>query len=132
AGVLFAIRELTLEHGGKLDGPVTAEGAVAFSAKFSGGTWRSALEAFARPGANQRSQRDAQVRLKQWYPRKVGGLAPKPHKDDALGGWLAPMPTIDPMVVMRSARALDDYGPEFRYGHYLVTGGLGKLIGGAA
>ena len=33
---------------------------------------------------------------------------------------------------MRSARALDDYGPEFRYGHYLVTGGLGKLIGGAA
>ena len=46
--------------------------------------------------------------------------------------WLAPMPTIDPMVVMRSARALDDYGPEFRYGHYLVTGGLGKLIGGAA
>ena len=132
AGVLFAIRELTLEHGGKLDGPVTAEGAVAFSAKFSGGTWRSALEAFARPGANQRSQRDAQVRLKQWYPRKVGGLAPKPHKDEALGGWLAPMPTIDPMVVMRSARALDDYGPEFRYGHYLVTGGLGKLIGGAA
>ena len=41
------------------------------------------------------------------------------------------MPTIDPMVVMRSARALDDYGPEFRYGHYLVTGGLGQVTGGA-
>ena len=32
-----------------------------------------------------------------------------------------PMPTIDPLVVLHSARALDRYGPDFSYGHYLVA-----------
>jgi short subunit dehydrogenase-like uncharacterized protein len=50
-------------------------------------------------------------------------------------GWIAPMPTIDPEIVLRSA-ALLDYGPHFRYGHYLRAGsivdlaGLGFAIGG--
>ena len=34
---------------------------------------------------------------------------------------------IDPQHVLRSARALDRYGPDFSYSHYLVTGGLAKL-----
>jgi short subunit dehydrogenase-like uncharacterized protein len=47
------------------------------------------------------------------------------------------MPTIDPQVVMRSATALDRYGPDFGYGHFFavrrapvaagVVGGLGAL-----
>ncbi|MCC4308490.1 MAG: saccharopine dehydrogenase NADP-binding domain-containing protein [Alcanivorax sp.] len=132
AGALFTVRELARAHGGRLTAPVSVEGAVSFSASFSGGTWQSALEAFARPRQNQQRLRDARVRLKQWYPRPVGTLSPRPHKDAPLGGWLAPMPTIDPLVVLRSASALEDYGPAFRYGHYLVTPSLAKLVGGAA
>jgi short subunit dehydrogenase-like uncharacterized protein len=48
------------------------------------------------------------------------------------------MPTIDPMVVARSARALDRYGPDFSYSHYMavrqlpiaagLAGGAGALL----
>ena len=31
------------------------------------------------------------------------------------------MPTVDPQVVLRSARALERYGPEFSYSHYFVS-----------
>ena len=132
AGTLFTVGELARAHGGRLNAPVQVEAAVSFSASFSGGTWQSALEAFARPRENQQRLRDAQVRLKQWYPRRVGTLSSRPHKDEELGGWLAPMPTIDPLVVLRSAQALEEYGPSFRYGHYLRTGGLPRLMAGAA
>jgi len=40
-----------------------------------------------------------------------------------------PLPTIDPIVVRRSARALPDYGPDFRYGHFLVVAGLPAAVG---
>jgi len=30
------------------------------------------------------------------------------------------LPTIDPVVVRRSARAVDRYGPDFRYGHFAL------------
>ncbi len=39
----------------------------------------------------------------------------------AAGGWALPAPTIDPQVVLHSAAALDRYGPDFRYGHYIVV-----------
>jgi short subunit dehydrogenase-like uncharacterized protein len=32
-----------------------------------------------------------------------------------------PMPSIDPLVVLNSARALERYGPDFSYGHYFVA-----------
>ncbi len=44
------------------------------------------------------------------------------------------MPTIDPKVVLRSAAALDRYGPDFRYGHYLAIKRLpmaAGLVGGS-
>ena len=36
-------------------------------------------------------------------------------------------PLIDPLVVLRSARALDRYGPDFRYAHYIVVKRLPTL-----
>jgi short subunit dehydrogenase-like uncharacterized protein len=55
-----------------------------------------------------------------------------------LGGWAVPMPTVDPLIVLRSARRLDGYGATFVYGHYahlrrtstLVAAGAG--LGAAA
>jgi len=43
-----------------------------------------------------------------------------------------PLPTIDPIVIKRSARALDRYGPDFRYGHYADVGGLPLVIASVA
>lgn len=33
-----------------------------------------------------------------------------------------PLPTIDPQIVLRSAAALDSYGPDFTYTHYASVG----------
>jgi len=52
-----------------------------------------------------------------------------PHHDGDAGGWLVPAPTIDPITVLRSARALDRYGPDFSYGHYLVAKRLPAAAG---
>jgi short subunit dehydrogenase-like uncharacterized protein len=40
-----------------------------------------------------------------------------------------PAPTIDPQHVLRSARALDRYGPDFTYSHYIVAGTLARAVG---
>src|SRR5581483_1908151 len=56
------------------------------------------------------------------------------HSEDA-GGWIIPFPTIDPQNVLRSARALDRYGPDFSYAHYLVVKNapmVAGFAGGAA
>jgi short subunit dehydrogenase-like uncharacterized protein len=42
---------------------------------------------------------------------------------------VVPFPTIDPQTVLRSARALDRYGPDFTYSHYLVVKQLPKAVG---
>jgi short subunit dehydrogenase-like uncharacterized protein len=51
---------------------------------------------------------------------------------DASDGWVTPLPTIDSQTVLRSARALDRYGPDFSYSHYLVVKRLPMLAGMAA
>jgi short subunit dehydrogenase-like uncharacterized protein len=55
-----------------------------------------------------------------------------PHFDRAARAWVAPLPTIDPQVVARSARLLDRYGPDFTYTHYAAVQRLPNFVGGAA
>jgi short subunit dehydrogenase-like uncharacterized protein len=64
--------------------------------------------------------------------RRVHGVAGHPHHDREAGGWAVPFPTIDPQTVLRSARALARYGPDFTYSHYLVVKRLPVLAGMAA
>jgi short subunit dehydrogenase-like uncharacterized protein len=64
--------------------------------------------------------------------RRVRGIQGRPHNEPVAGGWVVPFPTIDPQTVLRSARALDRFGPDFSYSHYLVAGRLPVLIGLAA
>ena len=71
--------------------------------------------------------------------RRARGLPLRIQRVDELDAWGVPLPTIDPAVVLRSARALDAYGPDFRYGHYAhvaqattvagMVGGAGLLAG---
>src|ERR1035437_10130173 len=81
--------------------PIKLDGFVSAGATFSGGTYHSAIH----------------------------GAAGTPHRDSVAGGWVVPFPTIDPQTVLRSARALDRYGPDFTYTHYLVAGSLLTAVG---
>ncbi|MGS2646143.1 saccharopine dehydrogenase NADP-binding domain-containing protein [Streptosporangium sp. LJ11] len=49
-----------------------------------------------------------------------------------VGGWALPLPTLDPQVVARSARALERYGPDFTYRHHYAVRRLPVALGLAA
>lgn len=130
AGVLYTIRALEDNLGHPLRDKVEVEGVVRANAQFSGGTWQSAITAFGRPKQNQQAMKNARAALDHLYPKKARALPMRPHHDKELDLWLCPMPTIDPLVVLRSARAIDAYGPDFRYGHFVGLKSLPKMVGG--
>ena len=49
-----------------------------------------------------------------------------------MGAWALPLPTIDPQIVLRSARALERYGPDFTYGHFAAVKHLPVAVAGVA
>lgn len=125
-GVLHAVQEL------QATGPVAARGVVRAEAQFSGGTFHSAMTAFAR--ARQLKAVSAERRRVEPRPqgRRSRAVPGRPRRDPMLGYWLVPLPTIDPIVVARSGAALASYGPDFRYSHYAGTETLRYAAGGAA
>ena len=99
--------------------PLRVRGYVEVSATFSGGTAASALNAFAHP---TRTLSAARRRARVDRPdgsRSARVVTGRPHHDRTTGTWALPMPTIDPQIVTRSARAVDRYGPDFRYSHFV-------------
>jgi len=52
--------------------------------------------------------------------RRVRLLTEKPGRRPDLGGWSAPLPTLDGAVVVRSAASSDRYGPDFSYSHNVI------------
>jgi len=118
-GVWWTLRHLPA------DVPLRIRGYVRASAAVSSGTYDSAVRAFGR--ARQMAVVASQRRRAEHDPsqRYVGSLPAQPHREPVSGRWALPLPTIDPVVVRRSARALPAYGPDFRYGHYAVVGGAG-------
>ncbi len=97
---------------------------------FSGGTYHSAVHIMGRLRHGMRAARERKAREPRTQDRRVRGLQGKPHRDPE-EDWVVPFPTIDPQTVLRSARALERYGPDFSYTHYLVVKRLPFLIGGA-
>jgi short subunit dehydrogenase-like uncharacterized protein len=125
-GVLYTISHLP-------EGiPVAVEGFVRVGGTFSGGTYHSAVHIMGRLRQGARVARERRQRESRPSDRQVRGAAGKPHRDEFGGGWAVPFPTIDPQTVLRSARALDRYGPDFTYSHYLVVKRLPVLAGLAA
>jgi short subunit dehydrogenase-like uncharacterized protein len=108
------------------------EGFVRAGGTFSGGTYHSAINIMGR--LRQGRQVAAQRRRLEPSPdgRRIRGITGRPRHDDTAGGWILPVPTIDPAIVLYSARTLPRYGPDFRYGHYIVTKRLAALGGLAA
>ena len=113
--------------------PLKVEGFVRAGGTFSAGTYHSAINAFARMREYAKVARQRRGRERYPQGRKIGSTRQSVHFDKSLGSWVVPFPTVDPQVVRRSAAALDRYGPEFRYGHYVQVKKLASvaaLIGG--
>ncbi|HEX7244316.1 MAG TPA: saccharopine dehydrogenase NADP-binding domain-containing protein [Solirubrobacterales bacterium] len=112
--------------------PLIVNGYVRIGGQFSGGTYHSAINAFARGRQTMAAARQRR-RVEQRPPgRKVHSAPARLRRDAGLGGWTAPFPTIDGPIVRRSAAALDRYGPDFSYGHNIVVSHLYALAGGGA
>ena len=110
-GVLYAVKQLPE------DVPIQVRGYMRSIAEFSGGTYHSAItqfSSFRESGKVAARRRKAEPRPEGRKVRGSGKLSKAPE----LGGWGVPLPTIDPQIVLRSARALGRYGPDFTYSQY--------------
>lgn len=112
--------------------PISLEAFMRASATMSRGTFRSMLEIFGRLRQGTRVARERRAKEPGPDDRRVRGIQGRPHDEPSAGGWVVPYPTIDPQTVLRSARALDRYGPDFSYSVYLVLGKLPLVVGAAA
>jgi short subunit dehydrogenase-like uncharacterized protein len=101
--------------------PLTVNGYVRSGASFSGGTYHSAVNGFARARQTLAAAKERR-RAEQRPPgREIHSASARVRHDSELGGWVTPLPTIDGAVVRRSATALERYGPDFTYGHNMVA-----------
>jgi len=117
--------------------PLSVDGYVRTSASFSGGTYHSAINAFARGRQTMAAAKERRRLETRPAGREVHSAPNRVYREEELGGWAIPLPTIDGAVVRRSAAALERYGPDFTYGHHLVArhlataaalaGGVGAL-----
>ncbi len=128
-GAYFTVQQLPE------DVPLHVNGYVTVAAEFSGGTFHSAVNAFARVRdyAKVAKQRRA---IEGWpVDRRIGSTRASVRRHKELGTWVVPFPSVDPQVVRRSAAALDRYGPDFRYGHFMqvkTAKEVAALIGGVS
>jgi short subunit dehydrogenase-like uncharacterized protein len=114
--------------------PLTIRGYVQASAMFSGGTFASALTGFSRARQNVAAARERK-RTEDRGPRSVDAAPGRPHRAREAGGWALPFPSLDPQVIARSARAVERYGPDFHYSHFIAVPHLwtaGGVVGGVA
>ncbi len=111
--------------------PVSIVGAVRANAEFSGGTFQSAIGGFGalRQSAKLAKERRTVEAARVPGARRVHVKTGAPFRDDATGRWLAPLPTIDPQIIARSAAALPAYGPNFSYDHRLAAKRLVTVVG---
>ncbi|MFB7599027.1 saccharopine dehydrogenase family protein [Streptomyces sp. NPDC056160] len=112
--------------------PLTVDGFVRVDAAFSGGTLASTLNQFARPLRMRAAARDRARHEPRLPGRRVSAPVGAPRFAAEVGSWALPLPTLDPQIVLRSARALQRYGPDFRYRHYAAVRRLPVALGGAA
>ncbi|MEA2296657.1 MAG: hypothetical protein QOE86_4296 [Solirubrobacteraceae bacterium] len=110
--------------------PLHVEGYVRAGGMASGGTIASALLIMAR--MRHAAQAGRQRRALEPDPggRRVRITTGAPKRAEGL--YVLPAPTIDPLIVRASALALDRYGPDFSYGHYVASKRLPAAAGIAA
>ncbi|MCK2221390.1 saccharopine dehydrogenase NADP-binding domain-containing protein [Actinomadura sp. ATCC 31491] len=118
--------------------PLTVSGFLRVNGRPSGGTLSTVLTVAGRA----RQAAEAAARRRAVEPRPKGRrISSRPGGPRYVGGWALPMPTLDPLIVGRSARLLDRYGPDFTYRQHFavrtlpralaVAGGAGALAAAA-
>lgn len=110
-GAYFTVKQLPEGEAKEVDAFVRMRGS------FSGGTWNSALNAFAEARSMRRDTKRGFADPSS--ARQVENSSKPARRGPGGAGWALMMPTIDPDIVLRSASMLAAYGPSFRYGHYL-------------
>ncbi len=113
-GALFTVRNLPTGR------PITMRGYVSASGTASGGTIASAVTAMSRLWQASSVHKQRRGIERAAAHGRVRLLRGRPGWDRAIGRWVLPLLTIDPHIVLRSAAALPEYGPEFRYGHFVA------------
>jgi short subunit dehydrogenase-like uncharacterized protein len=121
-GVLHAVTHLPEDE------PIAVDGYVQARIIPSGGTWQSLVLAASRLREASEQQRAKSASGDDAGGRRVRAVKPEFRRDARLGAWVFPMPTIDPLVVCRSARVLGRYGPDFRYAHHGASSSLARLV----
>lgn len=126
-GVLYTVQQLP-------EGvPISVKGYVRAGGTASGGTYHSAIGAFSRLREANRTAAERKQAESRPEGRTVRGGG-KIGRGVEGKGWALPLPTIDPQIVQRSARALPRYGPEFSYSHFAQFKRLpmmaGLIVGG--
>jgi short subunit dehydrogenase-like uncharacterized protein len=101
--------------------PLTVNGYVQSNASFSGGTYHTAIIGFSRARQTLSAAKERRRAEQPPSGRKIHSAPGRIRRDERLGGWTVPLPTIDGPIVRRSAAALDRYGPDFTYGHNMVA-----------
>ncbi|MCA8924676.1 MAG: saccharopine dehydrogenase NADP-binding domain-containing protein [Planctomycetes bacterium] len=130
-----AFESLPIDYGAWLtarelpqDAPLEVRGYLQAKGGISGGTWSSILEALAEPKASLAAM-DAllpkQGRPCRLVPRRV-------HRVARLTGWSCPLPSIDGLIVLRSASVAEGYGRAFAYGHHVQVPSLATVAAGVA
>jgi short subunit dehydrogenase-like uncharacterized protein len=107
--------------------PLTVNGYVRTGATFSGGTYHTAINGFARARQTLGAAKERRRAEQRPSNREIHSSSPGIRRNPDLGGWVVPLPTIDGAIVRRSAAALDRYGPDFTYGHHMVAKRLSTL-----
>jgi short subunit dehydrogenase-like uncharacterized protein len=120
-GAYFTVRQLPQGVPLKVDGYVRSD------ASFSGGTYHSAINGFARARQTLGAAKERRRGESRPTGREIHSASPTIRHDSELGGWVVPLPTIDGGVVRRSAASLDRYGPNFTYGHHMVAKRLATI-----
>ncbi|MEU6576615.1 saccharopine dehydrogenase NADP-binding domain-containing protein [Streptomyces sp. NPDC046805] len=125
-GAYFTVRQLP-------EGvPLTVDGYVTADAAISGGTLASALNQIARGRQMLAAARDRARHEPRLVGRRASAPTGAPRFAREVGAWALPLPTIDAQIVQRSAKALERYGPDFRYRHYAAVRRLPVALGGVA
>lgn len=120
-GAYFTVKQLPA------GAPLTVNGYVRAGGRFSGGSYSSAVNGFARARQTVGAARQRHRLEQRPTDRRVHSAPVRVRRDTRLGGWVVPLPTIDGSIVRRSAAAMDRYGPDFSYGHHVVAKNLSSI-----
>ena len=112
------------------DLPITVKGYVRGNLQPSGGTYHSAINQFAQMRESGKVAGERKRLEGRPVARRIRG-AGKLGRTEHDRGWAVPLPTVDPQIVLRSARGLDAYGPDFEYQHFAHIKTTRMLAAGA-